>query len=242
MTLFEVDGAANRIRQEVDEDANIIFGSSIDETMNGRLRVSVVATGIDAAEAREAERPRLVAVGGGGAVHAVSNQFVAAQPAGRSPGGFVPRQAAQSVPARAGTFVAPAQTAQAQPQQPPMQPAQMMPGQVQPVHMAPVQPAGAPTAEAPAMSSQPHGEHGLRAPVATRPAMQPASATPPLRSLFQRATGGLMRRTVTEVQPVAEPPAQPARTEPASQRPAQRAPQPDEMGLDIPTFLRRQGN
>ncbi|MCO6419726.1 cell division protein FtsZ, partial [Siccirubricoccus sp. KC 17139] len=48
LTLFEVDEAANRIRKEVDEDANIIFGSSIDETMNGRIRVSVVATGIDA--------------------------------------------------------------------------------------------------------------------------------------------------------------------------------------------------
>ena len=49
MTLFEVDEAANRIRKEVDEDANIIFGSSVEEDLNGRLRVSVVATGIDAA-------------------------------------------------------------------------------------------------------------------------------------------------------------------------------------------------
>ncbi|TDG28511.1 cell division protein FtsZ, partial [Paracraurococcus ruber] len=48
MTLFEVDEAANRIRKEVDEDANIIFGSSVEEDLNGRLRVSVVATGIDA--------------------------------------------------------------------------------------------------------------------------------------------------------------------------------------------------
>ena len=54
MTLFEVDEAANRIRREVDEEANIIFGSSVDETMNGRLRVSVVATGIDAEEDAEA--------------------------------------------------------------------------------------------------------------------------------------------------------------------------------------------
>ncbi len=45
MTLFEVDGAVNRIREEVEEDANIIFGTSVDETMNGRIRVSVVATG-----------------------------------------------------------------------------------------------------------------------------------------------------------------------------------------------------
>jgi len=49
MTLFEVDEAANRIREEVESDANIIFGSTFDERLNGRLRVSVVATGIDSA-------------------------------------------------------------------------------------------------------------------------------------------------------------------------------------------------
>lgn len=49
MTLYEVDEAANRIREEVDPDANIIFGSTFNEKLNGRIRVSVVATGIDAA-------------------------------------------------------------------------------------------------------------------------------------------------------------------------------------------------
>ena len=48
MTLFEVDEAANRIREEVDADANIIFGSSFDEKLEGMMRVSIVATGIDA--------------------------------------------------------------------------------------------------------------------------------------------------------------------------------------------------
>jgi cell division protein FtsZ len=48
MGLFEVDQAANRIRAEVDPDASIIFGGTILENMEGRLRVSVVATGIDA--------------------------------------------------------------------------------------------------------------------------------------------------------------------------------------------------
>ncbi|HEY3637544.1 MAG TPA: cell division protein FtsZ [Rhizomicrobium sp.] len=48
MMLFEVDQAANRIRAEVDPDANIIFGGTILENMEGRLRVSVVATGIEA--------------------------------------------------------------------------------------------------------------------------------------------------------------------------------------------------
>lgn len=46
MTLYEVDEAANRIRDEVDPDANIIFGSTFDEKLNGTMRVSVVATGI----------------------------------------------------------------------------------------------------------------------------------------------------------------------------------------------------
>ncbi len=47
MTLYEVDAAANRIREEVDADANIIFGSTFDNSLQGRMRVSVVATGID---------------------------------------------------------------------------------------------------------------------------------------------------------------------------------------------------
>ena len=47
MTLFEVDDACRRIRDQVDERANIIFGSTFDESLAGRIRVSVVATGID---------------------------------------------------------------------------------------------------------------------------------------------------------------------------------------------------
>ena len=56
MTLFEVDEAANRIRDEVDTDANIVFGSTFDETIEGKLRVSVVATGIEA-DANAVPRP-----------------------------------------------------------------------------------------------------------------------------------------------------------------------------------------
>ncbi|MDA8585968.1 cell division protein FtsZ [Rhodobacteraceae bacterium] len=48
LTLFELDEAANRIREEVDADANIIVGSTLDMAMEGMMRVSVVATGIDA--------------------------------------------------------------------------------------------------------------------------------------------------------------------------------------------------
>ncbi len=56
MTLFEVDEAANRIRAEVDEDAHIIFGAAYDEALEGRVRVSVVATGIRSA-AQAAPKP-----------------------------------------------------------------------------------------------------------------------------------------------------------------------------------------
>ncbi len=48
LTLFELDEAANRIREEVDAEANIIVGSTLDADMEGGMRVSVVATGIDA--------------------------------------------------------------------------------------------------------------------------------------------------------------------------------------------------
>ena len=46
MTLYEVDEAANRIREEVDGEANIIFGTAFDESVEGHIRVSVVATGL----------------------------------------------------------------------------------------------------------------------------------------------------------------------------------------------------
>jgi cell division protein FtsZ len=58
LTLFEVDEAATRIREEVDADANIIVGATFDETLDGVIRVSVVATGIEQALlARNAAAP-----------------------------------------------------------------------------------------------------------------------------------------------------------------------------------------
>lgn len=47
MTLMEIDEAANIIKEEVDEDANIIFGSSFDNSLGGKIRVSIVVTGIE---------------------------------------------------------------------------------------------------------------------------------------------------------------------------------------------------
>ncbi|MCY6379921.1 cell division protein FtsZ [Hoeflea prorocentri] len=57
MTLFEVDEAATRIREEVDTDANIILGATFDEDLEGLIRVSVVATGIDREAGDEESAP-----------------------------------------------------------------------------------------------------------------------------------------------------------------------------------------
>jgi cell division protein FtsZ len=77
LTLFEVDEAANHIREQVDPDANVIFGSAFSETLNGRMRVSVVATGIDAASAslHTPQRSSSQVFGGGvGSFHASSQR------------------------------------------------------------------------------------------------------------------------------------------------------------------------
>ncbi len=69
LTLFEVDEAATRIREEVDQDANIIVGATFDESLDGIIRVSVVATGIEQAQlSRNAGTPAATA-----AVSAVGN-------------------------------------------------------------------------------------------------------------------------------------------------------------------------
>lgn len=59
LTLFEVDEAATRIREEVDPEANIILGATFDEELEGVIRVSVVATGIDKAAADIAAAPQV---------------------------------------------------------------------------------------------------------------------------------------------------------------------------------------
>ena len=58
MRLMEVDEAANHIRELVDPDANIIWGSAFNNDLEGKIRVSVVATGIEAADVRRDARAR----------------------------------------------------------------------------------------------------------------------------------------------------------------------------------------
>ncbi|HTZ81104.1 MAG TPA: cell division protein FtsZ [Stellaceae bacterium] len=238
MTLFEVDEAANRIREEVDPEANIIFGSTFDEELAGRIRISVVATGIDAVAMAQ---PRPV-------ISLVSDR-TRAEPAMVAPAAM-PQPAAvvaaaaiaptaTSTPAFAGTSA----LAIAQPKaQPTVQP--------QPTAQVP-QPA--PAAELPMPAAQPGtveramvrneafipprpAEPQMRAPVVTAPVVAPepfaaaamanggrpvAPATvrkARMPSLFERVTG-VARNRGASVEPPA--PAVTAPAAPAAAAPAQ---------------------
>ena len=132
MTLFEVDQAANRIREEVAEDANIIFGSAIDESLTGRIRVSVVATGIDTPIPHVVERPRMQ-----DAAPSQPLPYPAAAPpsyAAQPLAGFGSRAGARKGVPATGPIGAPVLTPQPQSQQAPAQEnwSQFQPGAVQP--------------------------------------------------------------------------------------------------------------
>jgi cell division protein FtsZ len=220
MTLFEVDQAANRIREEVADDANIIFGSAVDDNLAGRIRVSVVATGIDTPVAAAADinvpRPRLVAVGGNGAAMPLPMPAMA-QPGLAQPGLAVQPPVAAGIPMGQTATIMQFDTA----------PVQAMASQAVEPEMAP-----APRPNAPA-----RGGLFTEAP-RTAPAPNTAPATFHRPSIFSRMTGALRGEPRDEL-PRNEPHV--AEHEPtALVRPA--APEPEPTGLDIPAFLRRQSN
>jgi cell division protein FtsZ len=242
MTLFEVDEAANRIKEEVDADANIIFGSSFDENMDGRMRVSVVATGI------ESERDRAKRA----AAAAAQSQAEQAPPpppvtSGPAPFRFKPTvHKPQPFPA---------------PPAPERRPAAADPRQ----HQAHALAAPAEASHAGFVAPQPV-EPGYQREQAQpvvpgqwgRP--RPAEGEPAARvqSLFEKVTLGLTRgrsQRPTVPQPAPQQEAQP-RAEPVATAPVERAPAAaapggtrtvervpatagDDEVYDIPTFLRR---
>jgi cell division protein FtsZ len=223
MTLFEVDEAANRIREEVDPEANIIFGSTFDETLSGKMRISVVATGIDA-EALTHARPAISlvsnreAVAGaplreattGGYTQPVLTQNAGA-PSGEGraegEGEAVPPAAAtaENAALRGGAFIAP-------------KPTDAGPGRPIPLTQ-PAVPVTAPMRD---------------------PAPKPKGRVP---SLIERVTGVGRARPAPEPQRQPIPPSvQPAQPRLASLEPEDRPGSKEEDLLDIPAFLRRQAN
>jgi cell division protein FtsZ len=257
LTLFEVDQAANRIREEVDEEANIIFGSAIDEALSGRIRVSVVATGIDSPAQSQGERPRLVAVGGSTLpmpqpiplpMHAAA--AAVAMPAGAAPApapmmsAHPLRQAAPQLVAVGDALPETAPMMEAQPMaapQPIMHPVTQVhtvTASVQGVGFAPQRPA--PAASRAGLFAEPRPANAGGAPQSVSESSRP--------SLFSTVTGAFRRRQQAPLAAAPEPPP-PVRAEPVVQAPrveqAQASVRPtgaEEVGLDIPAFLRRQSS
>ncbi len=268
LTLFEVDQAANRIREEVDEEANVIFGSAVDETLSGRIRVSVVATGIESQSRADQSRPKLVAVGGGAAP--APQPIVRNAPAAAAPA-FMPNAApaAAQNPLRQPSPQPEAAVAQAvaldanqqQPlpqlrtvAQPQFQPHQQV-QQRQPA--SPAQPAQPTPAQLLATKASLFAESQRPAAIPVQAPVQPA-ADHSRPSLFNAVTGAFRRRAAPQQAPVQPTPQYSRKPEPAAdefqpqlqpqpQPPApvlpvaaQQTPTGDQGGFEIPAFLRRQ--
>jgi len=241
LTLFEVEEAADRIRDEVDQDANIIFGTALDESMSGRIRISVVATGIDLQVGRQ--RPPLEVVGGtSGAQNmgGLPQQPVMPTAWPAQPAATAPQQ--QRNVAMGGLFTQAApQTAQSLPQQQtatatrataPQQPVQQ-----QSVNfysgMMPEQQGN--TLRAPQPLSQPMSQ--------TMPQMMPQQ--PMMQEQVRarsEAAPAPVRGTRQGSQFVAPAPAQPPRSQQAPQHPMMQAPlQPTLATPAAPTQQRKPG-
>ncbi len=168
MTLHEVDEAANRIREEVDADANIIFGSTFDATMQGRMRVSVVATGI-AALAAQQPAPNYLSLDMNRPMQ--TGQPALSRPAAAPVGRVAMPAAAMAPPAPVAVAPPPAPPVMAPPPAPMAAVAQAAP------IPAPVEePAMAPVAEAP-IAAQVMMVAPVEAPAAPPPA--PVAVAPP---------------------------------------------------------------
>jgi cell division protein FtsZ len=239
MTLFEVDEAANRIREEVDPDANIIFGSTFDEKLQGKMRISVVATGIDAELSPKGDSRPL---------------FTARTDAPPPATGYTqPILTQNAAPRSEGPRAEPT---------PPRAPAP-------PERVETPEPAPSPVAEAAESAAVRSGAFIAPRPVDSGPPRQPAAAQPAVPqaprvpepqarprgrvpSLIERVTGVGRARAMPPAAPPAPPrdpqpraaaPARPTQPRLAPLEPEQHpgAAKEDDL-LDIPAFLRRQAN
>ena len=251
MTLFEVDEAANRVREEVDPDANIIFGSTFDPAMEGTMRVSIVATGIDA-ESAALPRPAMISL-----VHDADRARSAAPAApAPAPAATAPVETVATV--EGPDLIETAMAAQARsiaaapaPEADPVETARpaglVMPARTEPAGQGafiaprPVAPVATETPRAPAPEPR-KADPFAEAAMTNAPAKEEKRKG---RSLFQKMTGAVngfvsddpapaardayQRREPTSgvVAPPAAPPAAPVATPPvASNQPAQQASQP----------------
>ena len=246
LTLFELDEAANRIREEVDPDANIIVGSTLDPAMDGLMRVSVVATGIDANEgAAEMPVPRRSMARPLEQAPRVEEQAEPVPAAAPAPAPQTAQRAAapepQPEPEEEPTLFAGFEPSRAGGEQPQMVDEDTMP---QTAYRSDA-PAFQSDAPRPAGSPSPEALQRLQAAVRRTPTADPRAARAPepaqekprfgINSLINRMTG----------QP-GEPAPRPQagfRQQPQLRQPVEdEAVSPEQEKIEIPAFLRRQAN
>ncbi len=237
MTLFEVDEAANRIRDEVDNDANIIFGSTFEEELTGRIRVSVVATGIDMEATETQGPPTQLSLPETDTFSKLNVNTPTARP--EVPVGAGASEAAELEPA--------SQLAAA----PDLDPEQRRLAETSAELAAAERRPSADTAFVPPPPAEPRSRQETVL-TATRPDSEhrggkpTSSEKPRLPNLF-RAVTGAARARAAPTRPTPEPTVAPAERSAATlANPKQSeklalAPVDDEV-LDIPAFLRRQAN
>ncbi|RWP20740.1 MAG: cell division protein FtsZ [Mesorhizobium sp.] len=147
LTLFEVDEAATRIREEVDQEANIILGATFDEDLEGVIRVSVVATGIDKSAAEIAAAPIAIRTAPPKPVSRPAAPVTESRPAPVQQGGYEPRaadpvaEAIQLAEANAAAMARPAPAPHAEDFRPQSKIFQAPPAQPQPILQPMVQQA-----------------------------------------------------------------------------------------------------
>jgi cell division protein FtsZ len=255
LTLFELDEAANRIREEVDPEANIIVGSTLDDTMDGMMRVSVVATGIDAAPAtaevpsprrRMAEAVAIETVEEAPEAVEETETEEAWEPAAREAAGepslfddIDEDEAAEAeddeLPAPAYAAAAHAEPTRENAPETFVAPAPPRPGTPSPETLARLHAA---VNKVPSRTTAQPATPQQR-PAASAPAQQGDRGRFGINSLINRMTGGLSGEherghglTARQQPPVRSEPAQ----EPAAEH------DPDHERIEIPAFLRRQAN
>jgi cell division protein FtsZ len=218
MTLFEVDEAANRIRSEVDPEANIIFGSTFDQSLEGKVRISVVATGIEALVGQMPRPVSLSLVTNGGRSMVPGNQAVERHENMTGASQTIASQPAQTIGRRdilGATALAMPSASMAAPMAAP---------QPQPAMAAPV------TAEAPrAMPAQPLVapqvmiQPAVTQPIMSQPVPQPAEqrhyvAPPPVESPVATTPAPILASPIpaapVQPAPILTAPAQPAAAQP----------------------------
>ena len=240
LTLFELDEAANRIREEVDPEANIIVGSTLDTSMEGRMRVSVVATGIEANEEL---------------LNTPVQRRSLSEPLAREK----PAETAAPIPQEVAAQVEPApqeqqpvlHVASSQPvEEPTLFPTEQIADDGLPEPVYAPEPVQEVAAEAPAQvaGTTPEVMARLRAAVNRDPAgaeQRPAAAAPQPMVEEERPRFGINsligRMTGQGEQDAPAPQAQRAQPQVAAAQPAQRI-DPEQEKIEIPAFLRRQAN